>query len=309
MSGERGKDLGRWVRLAGSLLSAALLVWLVMRQDWNALLTSLEGASIGGLLLAFGCSLVSQGFNAARWWTLLEGQQIRPGFYRVVQIAFAGLFASNFLPGTVGGDVARVAGILPYSENRIAGAASVIVDRVIGVFGMTFMLPFSLPLIRVLAADPDFFSRSGSALSGVLFGRILNPIKRLTTRSVDALKIWVHRPGSLILALLFSWGSVVFYLLVVWLVARELGIKVSYWQVAGATGISYFLTLLPISINGYGVRELVIFGVYSQLGADPEQATALALVTRVILVSVSLPGSLWLGGILKKKESSDEVLV
>ena len=306
MGNRDGRDWGRWIRVAGSILSAALLVWLILRQDWGALLQSIEGASITGLLLALACSLVSQGFNAARWWALLEGQQIRPGVYRVLQMAFAGLFASNFLPGTVGGDVARAAGIMPYSKDKVAGAASVIVDRLIGVFGMAFILPFSIPLISVLIENQKFFTGDGAAYAAFL-GKILKPFKRLAVRSIDAVKIWLHRPGSLIQALLFSWGSVVFYLLVVWIAARELGIQVTYWQVAGATGISYFLTLLPISINGYGVRELVIFGVYSQLGADAEQATALALITRAILVSVSLPGALWLGGIINDKNTSNEV--
>jgi len=135
----RRRDTGKWIRLAGTLLSLSLLVWLLLRQDWQALLESLGGVSVTGMLLALACSLISQGFNAARWWALLEGQGIKPGIRRIFELAFAGLFASNFLPGTVGGDVARVVGILPYSKSRAAGAASVLLDRLIGVFGMAFI--------------------------------------------------------------------------------------------------------------------------------------------------------------------------
>lgn len=291
----------KWVRLAGTVLSLGLLAWLIQRQDWNALSEAVQGVSPGGLLLAVACSLMSQGFNAARWWALLEGQQIRPGFGRILQLAFSGLFASNFLPGTVGGDVARVAGILPYSRSRVAGAASVLLDRLIGVFGMAFILPFSIPLLQVFLSEQDISALQGSAALGIGSGKLVEPFNRIWARSREALRIWLHNPVSLGLALVFSWGSVVFYLLVVYIAAHELGIDVTYVQVAGATGISYFLTLLPISINGYGVRELVVFGVYSQLGASPEQAAALALITRAVLVSVSLPGALWLGGVLKHR--------
>jgi len=81
------------------------------------------------------------------------------------------------------------------------------------------------------------------------------------------------------------------------LLARGIGIPVTPIQVAGATTITYFLTLVPIAINGYGIREAAILAVYLPLGASSEQATALALVSRALAVLVTLPGAFWLGQI------------
>lgn len=99
------------------------------------------------------------------------------------------------------------------------------------------------------------------------------------------------------LALLASWVGVACYLGAVWLVAGGLGIPVSLGDVAGATALTYFLTLLPISINGYGLREVGMLALYVQLGATAEQASALALITRAMLMIVSLPGALWLSNV------------
>ena len=42
------------------------------------------------------------------------------------------------------------------------------------------------------------------------------------------------------------------------ILAKELGIPVTLTDVAGATALTYFITMVPLSINGYGLRELAI---------------------------------------------------
>jgi hypothetical protein len=61
----------------------------------------------------------------------------------------------------------------------------------------------------------------------------------------------------------------------------------------GVTGITYLLTLLPISVNGYGLREVAITTLYLPLGASLEQAATLALITRFLSMLETLPGALW----------------
>jgi hypothetical protein len=69
---------------------------------------------------------------------------------------------------------------------------------------------------------------------------------------------------------------------------------VSLYQVMGVMALSYAINLLPISINGYGVREIALTTLYVHVGATLEQASTLAVVTRFILLVEALPGALWL---------------
>ncbi len=283
----------RRLRLAGTALSLALLGWLLARQDWAALREHASALSAFTLAQAFGVMLVGQVFNAARWYMLLRAQALGLGFLRAVQLVFVGLFASNFLPTTIGGDVLRVAGVAFPSQRRLEAAASVVMDRAVSVFGMLFVLPFSWPLVRG-------FLEVGVLGQAALAEPWGERVRSLGRRLRQTLLPWVRRPGALAAALLASWAGVLCYFLAVWSVAVGLRIPVGLADVAGATALTYFLTMLPVTINGYGLRELGVLALYTQLGATPEQATALALVTRALQVAVSLPGALWVGALLRE---------
>ncbi len=300
MSSQPEKLLAGWpgrLRLIGTVLSIALLALLLARQDWRALMASARALPAGTIALAVLLMFLGQLLNTGRWLVLLRAQRIFISYPHAARLVFAGLFASNFLPTTVGGDVVRLAGVMAETPNRAAGAATVIVDRIVSIFGMLFVLPFSWPLVKVLLVGREV---SASLAMAVGDGGLRRRLRRSVRRLGDALSLWARRPSSLFVSLLLSWLGVACYLAGVWVTARGLDIPVSYWEVAGATGLTYFMTLVPVSLNGYGVRELGVLAFYVLLGAQPEQAAALALVTRAMLLGVSLPGALWLGGVLRR---------
>jgi uncharacterized membrane protein YbhN (UPF0104 family) len=78
-----------------------------------------------------------------------------------------------------------------------------------------------------------------------------------------------------------------------------MGEHISFWLVMGLWSATYFVTLLPISINGMGVQELAITFFYVALGGISQpSALTLALLMRVLPMIASLPGSLFIPDIL-----------
>lgn len=274
------------------MLSIGLLIWLFGRQDWGELRKLAKSIPLATLLLSMILLYARVFFHTLRWMVLLRAQSINIGIRRALGLQMAGLFASNFLPSTVGGDFARFVGVIPETKNRVAGAASIVVDRAMGVIGMLFVLPLGLPLL-------------GDLVNGLAIGSIgsrwsiPNPIRDALVRLREALSLWASRPSSLGLALIASWAGILSSLLSILLVARGLAIPVDFAEVAGATALTYFVTLIPLSINAYGVRELGVLALYTQLGATPEQAAALAIITRTLQLLTSLPGALGLRRILR----------
>ena len=289
----RQSRLGK-VRLAGSLLSLGFLGWLLARQDWDLILRGLSGLGLGTLLLAWSLMLLGQLWNAGRWFALLKARSIPLTFADSARLAFSGLFAANFLPTTVGGDVVRVGAVLRHAgQERAAAAASVLVDRLISLFGMAFFLPFAWPLL-VGSAGLAFAGQIGSGVVAQRHG--VARIGRSAREALVALGFWLRRPASLLPALMASWVGVACYLLGLYLIVKALGIPARFVEVAGINALVYFATLLPVTINGYGLLELGLEVLYVRLGASPEQATALALANRALMLAVSLPGALWIGG-------------
>jgi hypothetical protein len=113
----------------------------------------------------------------------------------------------------------------------------------------------------------------------------------------------LRQPARLVFAFCISWFSIFVIFLAIWLLARGLGMQVALYQVMGVTVITYLATLLPISVNGYGLREILIVGLYTSLGSSLEQATVLALISRFLSMLVTLPGAIWIGKILSIGDS------
>lgn len=286
------------IQIIGTVVSIGLVVWLLAQQDWQELLLLFGSLPLTSLLLALALIYARMLFHTFRWLTLLRAQSVDLGYRQAVRLQVAGLFTSNFLPTTIGGDVARFAGIVPELSGRVVAAASLLVDRAMGVFGMTFVLPLSWPLVGGLLKE---LAGGVGLVPLTLSDRLRGAARRLR----EALALWARSPSSLALALLASWAGILSYLLSVLLVARGLQIPVGLADVAGATSLTYFLALVPISINAYGLRELGMLALYTRLGASAEQATALALITRSLMVIASLPGALTVGGVLGRRKGGE----
>ena len=130
-------------------------------------------------------------------------------------------------------------------------------------------------------------------------------IRRWIKKILDAFLVWKHRKKSVVWALAISLAARLLVFSAVWILARSLNISVSIFQVIGIGAIIYVLTLLPISINGFGLREVTMTTLYIQLGATLEQASALVVVTRFILMVETLPGALWISDMLAMKDAKN----
>lgn len=296
-------DSSLWkLRLIGTVLSIVLLIWLLTRQDWNAILSAVGELSWWQVFLSILLIMIRHVFNSWRWLILLRAQQIMVPFREALKLVFAGLFVSNFLPSMVGGDVVRIAAIVNRTENRVAGAASVVVDRLIGALGMLVALPFGFPLISSLFG----LEIEAMGVVGSLGSRLSGFIRSSMERLGKALKIWAKQPERLFLAMLANWAGMFVNFIAIWILAIGLKMGVSLGEVVGISALTYYLTIIPLSINGYGIRELAIVGLYTQLGTTAEQASALALLSRSVFLFVSLFGAIWAGKLIQAR--SDQSL-
>lgn len=295
---ELGKRGFSWrLRSIGTIVLLGLLLWLLSKQDWRAILEAIQTLPAHLLFLSMLLLLMRYLWNTIRWLILLHAQGISLPLGRALALVFAGLFVSNFLPGMVGGDVVRIAGMVQEPEKRVEGAASVVVDRLIGFAGMLFFLPFSLPLIQSLMNSGMLFA----APLGMDKSSLIGGLRRTYEHAASAIRIWLKKPIWLLFSLLASCAGFIFYSWFVLLLADGLGMAIRFKDIAGVSSLVYFLTLIPLSINGYGIRELAMVAFYTHFAASMEQATALALITRFFSLFVSLPGAIWVSRIVPQE--------
>ncbi len=298
------KQLLRWF---GTIFALILLIYLIQTQGWEEIRQAFEQIDLIYFVFAMALIFVSRFAVVGRWYVLLNSVE-NVTLWQVVRITFAGLFATNFLPTTVGGDVVRLAGAVQLKLNGPVSAASLIVDRLIGMFGMIWALPFGAkPLVNWINfanMDPEVVAL-GFSFSWLT--KLKEKILELIGKVVRALKVWSQHPKSLIFSFLFTLLHMICLFFAIMLLLDDLGEPLSFGVIAGLWSFVYFVTLMPISINGYGVQELSIAFIFSEVGGVSLQSSVTASVLlRMLMIIGSLPGSAFLPGIIAGADNKEK---
>jgi uncharacterized protein (TIRG00374 family) len=274
------------------------------RPDWATLL-----AELAGLAALMVVPLVFLGW---RWWWLLRSNGFDVPFRRVFVLTWVGQFFNQFLPGSIGGDAAKMYLTARDEERKAAAAATVFLDRVIGL--ATMILVATAAVIPV-SRDPNPKLRSVVITVLVLFGGMVvgylfyfnrairgsRPgmwIKgRLPFRSAVAevdgiLQSMRRRPKMVAVAILQSLGAQFSAMMVAYGIAQALGIKVGLVPFLLFEVIIFILTALPTSMGGLGVRELAYVTLFGCVEVLSEQAVALSLLYWLSTLVSALPGGL-----------------
>jgi len=293
-------------RVAGTLFSFSLLVYLVWLQGWDEFAQAFHQLSLWIFFAALGLILASRVAVTLRWHALLRSAGVKIPMGQSLRLVFMGLFASNFLPSTVGGDLVRLAGSIYLHLDAGISAASLLVDRLVGMAGMALMLPFGLAAILRTPVElgtglhsPVWPIIAGIAPRG-LFQRLWDKGITFGKRLLQSAAYWLRHPVSLGLPFLFTLCHMALTFFSIAVLLAGLGEQIPFWIIAGLWSLSYFISLAPVSINGLGLQEASIAYLYTEFGGVSMQAAlALAVLLRLLFLLSSLPGVLFLPDILR----------
>jgi uncharacterized membrane protein YbhN (UPF0104 family) len=291
---------GGLFRALGTLVALALVVYLISQQGWNEIGSAIARIEVWRFLVAILLTVISRLAVARRWHVLLRSGGIDATWPQSLRITFAGLFANNFLPTTVGGDVARLAGALQMGFDAAVSAASLVVDRLVGLVGFAFTLPLGLKFLvnvdtsaawglplPLLAAEPSWTAR------------LANRARKIWARLLKAIRLWISQPRALLAALSYTFVHMLCLFGTLAILLDGMHDPLPFWTVAGLQSLVYVVTLIPISISGWGVQEFSISYAFTALGGvSPANSLVLALLLRTLYVLVSLPGALVLSDVL-----------
>lgn len=272
------------------MLAVGLLVVLVREDEWGEILAAMRKITILDLILVAVLFLISRFAVVWRWHILLQSGGVHIRFRNSAALTFTGLFASNFLPTTIGGDVVRLAGAMQMGFDRAVCLASIAADRLIGMLGMSMTVPVGL------AYSWNMLQVGYASISLAAF--IQKPVMFMK-RTLSIFSIWLKKPASLLMALVFTWAHMLCLFGSIYVIVDDLGSHISFWMIAGLWSLTYFITLIPISINGYGVQELSFTFLMSNVaGLAPAVSLSVAVLIRAYFMLSSLPGALFLPSIL-----------
>ena len=311
----RNERRGTILRSIGTLLAIALLVYLLSQQGWGVILTAIREIPLWRFGVALVLIIISRLAVTARWHALLRSAGLQVTYWQILRVTFAGLFASNFLPTTIGGDVVRLAGAIQLKLDVALSTASLIVDRLVGMAGMAVAVPFGLP--SLIAHRAELFSQAHFTLAAStlvpvnkwqqIASKLWQKLLGLVRSIFGALALWIKQPRALAASLVYNFIHMLCLFYMIALFLNGMGEHLPILVIGGLYSMAYFVTLLPISINGYGLQELSITLIFSTLaGVSVEHSLTAALLFRTIMMLASLPGALFLPGMISNQTPVSE---
>jgi uncharacterized membrane protein YbhN (UPF0104 family) len=305
-------DKRQLLRLVGTIITLVLLFILLSQQGWDQIGMAILRIPIWRFGVAFTLMILSRLAVTARWFILLKSSRMKVSAIDTIRLTFSGLFASNFLPTTIGGDVVRLAGALQLKLDGTLCTASLVVDRLVGMVGMVAVLPFGLSrLMNLFITQAIRVPLWQWGLAAFGYEWLSKPVAKVISflnHLIEALSVWIKNPLSLFWALLATWVHMLCLFSAIEVLLGGLDEHMSFWLIAGLWSAVYFLTLIPISINGYGVQELSLGVIFAHAGGISSQSSLLlAILIRTLTMLASLPGAVFIPGILALRRSTVKI--
>jgi uncharacterized protein (TIRG00374 family) len=297
-------------------VTAALLILLLWRTDFRAIIHTLGALTFGSWLLNLFWFFCGNLVAAAKWKLLLRDQP----FTALLKLNFIGQYYAMLLPGQVAGEAVKAYRLGKGKHNAEQIAASVIIDRITGFLGLLLVGVVGAALSSTAVRQQIFSAMLFAivALLALLFSfhlpwwtriiesvenrgprtaRILGQLHRLLT----AWKAYAQSPLLMLASVLLG---ACFQLIAVWInyqIGQQLGLQVAISDWCWIFGVVSIVTALPFTIGGLGLREGSFVGSLALLGIAPEKAMGLSFV----VFSLLLAGAA-IGGVLEWTRSTSQ---
>ncbi len=297
----------RLALFAKILVSAALIIFLSRKLDWDVVGSRLAAAKpsplIGGVMLMVGTIVCA----AWRWRLLVRHADAPLGMVMAVQLTFAGMFFGQVLPATVGGDVVR--GVLACRTGLPwRGVVSgIVLDRITALLASIILIFAGLPWLAARAVGtsaPLLWTGLASGALIVLIAVALTldriPLPHWLARqswlvSMQALVGQIRRglaSKSGVAALAISLVIHLTTVAIVILIGQSLGITIPLLAGFLVVPLAIFAAAVPVSLNGWGIREGVMVTGFALFGIGAGDALLVSVILGVSVIISVLPGSL-----------------
>ncbi len=290
----------------------ALFFYLVFRKvnltDFGNTLTR---ARFDVLLFGFLVLWVGHYMCIFRWRMLMRPLMPILTLNHLFGIYCIGLFFNLTFPTVVGGDVVKMYYAGKPSRRFAQSFAATFLDRDAGMLAMmiiacftSLVYPVHIPRVPVafiiwsafgafVAANIVIFTPSlHTRLTNVLHSLHLERLVAKTDAILSAFQVMGMHRAVLINSLIISLVNQILVISVTWIMSRGLHIEVTLLQFLVFVPVVTLISMVPISLNGMGLREYAFVSLLSGVGVDHEAAIALGLLSSAVIILSAIPGGL-----------------
>lgn len=296
------------------LVSLGLIGFLVSTIDIRDAIRPIPRVGWVYILLMAFLTNVDRGLMSYKWNLLLRARRLEMPFATVMRSYYVGTIWGLFLPTAVGGDILRSILLRRETERSAEVVASVVLERILalasalclGLFA-AIVLPLVIddpyeiliatsmivPLIVVISMVAVSFS---SAPIRWLKKRVPEAPRRLLAKLkevYDSYQLYGRDRG--LMARFFLWSLVeqCIPVVCVFLISLALDTKAPFVDFLVFVPIIMIPARLPISLDGFGIRESLYVYFFTFVGVPAAEALRLGFIAHVLGLLALLPGFLY----------------
>lgn len=242
-----------------------------------------------------------------RWKFLLRAQKINitPGrSYLYILVSF---FFNNFLPSGLGMDMIRSA-YAGGRENFEKALGTSIMERILGMIGMMLIGVFAVfsgkaefakisilyigMILLIIMIYYFFISLKIEWLKEKLLSIKFFSLGDSLRKFYRAFKIYKNKRKTIIIGISYSVLVQVFIILINYFIAKGLSLPIPIFALIAYIPIITVISLIPLTINGLGLREAAYVHFFCLLNITEGQAMSLSLVFFISSVIASCAGGI-----------------
>ncbi len=297
------------LKLIVSLTILALI--LIFKTSLNDVWAVLKTVNIGWLAVSFSLHGLGLLISAVRWQILVNAQGDSAPLPFLVKSYLVGNFFNNILPSRIGGDVVRIWDGSRYSKTVLKSSAIILVERLSGII-VLFLFAFAAAVFRLDMAQkvPIIWVSlviGFSGLSAILFfftpfiEKIINKIpskgflKKIIQKTIEFRStIIFYKTKKAALLKAFAWAFLLQanVILHFFLIGKALHLNIKIIDYLVFIPIVMLIQLIPITINGLGLREGAYIQIFEFYGIAPESAFSFALIDVAFMLILGTIGAI-----------------
>ena len=306
------------------LVSAALLYFALRKANFSNLASRIDIASLGWIGLAITVTFLQIFVGVLRWRAVGAECGAPLTMRQATRFNLIGTFFNQTLPSAIGGDAVRLWLVARAGAGWRAATYSIFVDRAIGLIALAIVIGATLPWSYSLIRDPDGrsalllvdFAALASGAGFLVLGMLPFPwlkhwwgTHHLYACSVIANRVIfsrAHGPAIAVLSVLVHVLAVV----IAWCVVQSIATPVLFSQIFQLVPPVMLITMLPISIAGWGVREASMGLAFGYAGLMANEGVNVSLLLGAVSFIVGAFGGLvWIFSAEKAARDSAPVEV
>jgi len=222
-----------------------------------------------------------------------------------------GLFFNLTFPTVVGGDLVKMYYAGKPTKRYAESFASTFLDRDAGMLAMMIIAAIamifhpvsisSVPVPLIVWSACILFVLGNVVIFTPWLHRRLTDIlhkhgmSRVASK-IDAISMAFQVMGKhrlvLYVSLLISLVNQLLVITLTYIIARGLRLDIPFRYFLVFVPVITLISMIPISLNGMGLREYSFLALFSAIGVDRESCIALGLLSSLFLILSSIPGGI-----------------